>query len=227
MKVRNTPIKDMTRSNWEEEQDDTELVVDLLFESSLSIPDIAKEVGWTVSKVNQKINQLGLSWLKNSRKKMSRGQSSLTFMMQKLLPGEKIINEFYLEDKLRLDIYCPTYKLAAEYHGRQHFYYTARFYESKYDFHEAQKRDIKKAEMCKQQGIALVVFRYNDHLTEQSVFDRMLQAIKDSPFVKDQKTKNNIYESDFYKSMKKKKSEERKKIYRAIKDEKKNGNRSS
>ena len=81
--------------------------------------------------------------------------------------------------------------------------------------------------MCKQQGIALVVFRYNDHLTEQSVFDRMLQAIKDSPFVKDQKTKNNIYESDFYKSMKKKKSEERKKIYRAIKDEKKNGNRSS
>ena len=118
----------MTRSNWEEEQDDTELIVDLLFESSLSISDIAKEVGWTVSKVNQKINQLGLSWLKNSRKKMSRGQSSLTFMMQKLLPGEKIINEFYLEDKLRLDIYCPTYKLAAEYHGRQHFYYTSKFY---------------------------------------------------------------------------------------------------
>jgi hypothetical protein len=81
--------------------------------------------------------------------------------------------------------------------------------------------------MCKQQGIALVVFRYNDQLTEQSVFDRMLQAIKDSPFIKEQKVKNNTYESDFYKSMKKKKSEERKKIYRAIKDEKKNGNRSS
>jgi len=129
----------MTKSNWEEEVDNTELMVDLLFETSLSISEIAKEVGWPLAKVNQKINQLGLSWLKNSRKKMSRGQTALTDIMKKLLPGEKILNEFYLDEKLRLDVYCPSYKLAAEYHGRQHFYYTARFYESQYEFLEAQK----------------------------------------------------------------------------------------
>lgn len=215
----------MRKSNWEEEIDDTELMVDLLFETSLSISDIAKEVNWPISKVNQKINQLGLSWLKNSRKKMSRGQTALTSIMQKLLPGEKILNEFYLDDKLRLDVYCPTYKLAAEYHGRQHFYYTSKFYENQYEFIEAQKRDQKKVDLCKQQGIALVVFRYNDHLTEESVFDRMLIAIKDSPFVKEEKKKNNIYDTDFYRSLKKKKSEERKRAYRLLKEKRKNGNR--
>lgn len=213
----------MTKSNWEEEVDNTELMVDLLFETSLSISEIAKEVGWPLAKVNQKINQLGLSWLKNSRKKMSRGQTALTDIMKKLLPGEKIVNEFYLDDKLRLDVYCPSYKLAAEYHGRQHFYYTARFYESQYEFIEAQKRDNKKVEMCKKEGIALVVFRYNDQLTEQSVFDRLLQAIRESPYVREQKVKNSIRDNDFYKAVKKKKSEERKRIYREMKEKRKNG----
>lgn len=217
----------MRKDNWEEEVDDTELMIDLLFDSSLSISEIAREINWPLAKVNQKINQLGLSWLKESRKKMSRGQTALTNIMKKLLPGEKIINEFYLNDKLRLDVYCPSYKLAAEYHGRQHFYYTAKFYESKYEFIEAQKRDEKKLEMCKQQGIALVVFRYNDDLTEESVYNRMLDSIKDSPFIKDEKQKNSLYSSDFYKAMKKKKSEERKRIYRAMKEKRKNGNRDS
>lgn len=217
----------MRKDNWEEEVDDTELMIDLLFDSSLSISEIAREINWPLAKVNQKINQLGLSWLKESRKKMSRGQTALTNIMKKLLPGEKIINEFYLDEKLRLDVYCPSYKLAAEYHGRQHFYYTAKFYESRYEFIEAQKRDEKKIEMCKQQGIALVVFRYNDDLTEESVYNRMLDSIKESPFIKDEKQKNSLYNSDFYKAMKKKKSEERKRIYRAMKEKRKNGNRDS
>lgn len=217
----------MRKDNWEEEIDDTELMIDLLFDSSLSISEIAREINWPLAKVNQKINQLGLSWLKESRKKMSRGQTALTNIMKKLLPGEKIINEFYLDEKLRLDVYCPSYKLAAEYHGRQHFFYTAKFYESKYEFIEAQKRDEKKLEMCKQQGIALVVFRYNDDLTEESVYNRMLESIKEAPFIKDEKQKNNVYNTDFYKAMKKKKSEERKRIYRAMKEKKKNGNRDS
>jgi len=217
----------MRKDNWEEEVDNTELMIDLLFETSISVSDIAKEVGWPVSKVNQKINQLGLSWLKNSRKKMSRGQTALTLIMKKLLPGEDIVNEFYLDDKLRLDVYCPSYKLAAEYHGRQHFYYTSRFYESKYDFIDAQNRDQKKIDLCKQNGIALVVFRYNDRLTEDAVFDRMLSAIKDSPYIKQEKVKNSLYDTDYYKAFKKKRSEERKKMYREIKKKRRDDNRNS
>lgn len=214
----------MKRDSKEEEIDNTELMIDLLFETSLSLNAIANEIGWSLTKVNQKINQLGLSWLKNSRKKMSRGQTALTSIMQKLLPGEGIINEYHLDDKLRLDVYCPKYKLAAEYHGRQHFYYTGRFYESQYEFLEAKKRDEKKAELCKKLGIALVVFRYNDHLTEDSVYNRMLDAIKDSPYIKEERKKNSIYTTDFYKNAKKRRSEERKKAYRLLKEKKKNGN---
>lgn len=211
----------MTKSNKDDEKDDVEYMVDLLFETSLSLADIAKEVGWPLSKVNQKINQLGLSWLKSSRKKMSRGQTALTLMLKKLIPGENIVNEYHIGDRLKLDIYCPSYKLAVEYHGRQHFYYTKRFFDSKYDFEEALERDKKKIEMCKQEGIALVVFRYNDSLTEQSVFDRLLVAIRDSPYKKQEKEKNKIYSSDFYKASKKRLSEERKKAYRAMKEKKK------
>jgi hypothetical protein len=217
----------MKKDNWEDDLDNTEYMVDLLFETSLSISQISKEVGWPISKVNQKINQLGLSWLKESRKKVSRGQTALTNIMKKLLPSEKIVNEFYLEDKMRLDVYCPSYKLAAEYHGRQHFYYTSKFYESRYEFEEAQKRDQKKVQMCKDKGIALVVIRYNDQLTEESVYDRMLVAIRESPYIKDEKTKSNLYSSEFYMESKRRLSEQRKKNYRAMKERKKNDNRDS
>lgn len=215
----------MKKDNKEEEIDNTEYMVDLLFETSLSLNEIAKEIGWTISKLNQKINQKGLNWLKESRKKSSRGQTALTNIMKKLLPNEKIVNEFYLEDNLRLDVYCPSYKLAAEYHGRQHFYYTSKFFESRYEFEQAQKRDQKKIELCKEKGIALVVIRYNDELTEQSVFERMLDAIRDSPYVKEDKIKSNIYNSDFYKQSKKRLSEQRKKAYRLMKEKRKNDSR--
>lgn len=215
----------MKKNNWDEEQDNTQYMVDLLFETSLSLNEIGKEIGWPLAKVNQKINQLGLSWLKNSRKKMSRGQSSLTLIIQKLLPGEKIINEFYLEDGLKLDVYCPSYKVAAEYHGRQHFYYTSKFFSSRYDFEEAQKRDAKKIQLCKEKGIALVVFRYNDLLNEKSVYDRLIDAIRESPFVKDEKPKNKVYSSEYYKESKRKRSEERKKAYKKMKETRKNVNR--
>lgn len=214
----------MKKDNWDEEIDNTEYMVDLLFDTSLSLNDIAKEVGWPLAKVNQKINQLGLSWLKNSRKKMSRGQTALTAIMQKLLPGEKIINEFTLGEKLRLDVYCPSYKVGAEYHGRQHFFYTSKFFESKYEFEEAQKRDERKIELCKQQGIALIIFRYNDMLTEEAVYDRLLDAIRNSPFKKEEKEKNKFYSSQIYLDSKKRRSELRKKAYRELKQQRKNNN---
>lgn len=210
------------------EDDDIEFLTDLLMDTNLSINDIAKEIGVSVNDVNKKINQLGLNWLKNSRKKMSRGQTALTNIMQKLLPGEIIINEYHIGDKLKLDVYCPSYNIAAEYHGRQHFYYTSRFFESKYEFLEAQKRDQKKVLYCKQNGIALVVFRYNDSLTEQSVYDRILESIRSSEHVVSKATnKKSIKDNPFYQEAKKKNAQYRKELYRKIKGIKPNDKRRS
>lgn len=207
------------------EEDDVEFLIDLLLETNLSISGIAKELDVPINEVNKKINQLGLSWIKESRRKMSRGQTALTQIMQKLLPGEEIINEHHIGDRLKIDVYCPSYKIAAEYHGRQHFYYTSRFFESKYEFEEAQKRDQKKVQYCKDNGIALIVFRYNDSLTEDSVYNRMLEAIRSSEFVPDKKGKKSSTDNPYYQEAKKKNSEYRKSLYRKIKDSRIDDNR--
>lgn len=206
----------------EKDADDLDFLKDLLLETSLPIAEIAKQLGWTIPQVNKKINAAGLTWLKDSRKKMSRGQTALTNAMQKLLPGEKIINEYHIGDKLKLDVYCPKYAIAAEYHGRQHYYYTSRFFESKYEFEEAIKRDEKKEQWCKDNGIALIVFRYNDSLTEQCVFDRLLEAIRSNPYKPNEKKKKSIVSSEVYRSIKKNNSEYRKKLYKSVKEKRKN-----
>lgn len=210
---------------WEYSQDDDEFLTDLLFESSLSLTDIAKELNINVNQLNKRINQLGLSWIKERHKKMSRGQTALTLVMKKLLPGEVVINEHHIGDRLKLDVYCPSYKIAAEYHGRQHFYYTQRFFDTIYDFEEAQKRDIKKIERCKELGIALVVFRYNDKLTEQSVYDRMIEAIRNTEIVHKENKKKSITENSSYIAAKKRNAEMRKAYYKKMKDKKKNDQR--
>ena len=156
---------------------------------------------------------------------MSRGQTALTQIMQKILPGEEIVNEYHIDDRLRFDVYCASYKLAAEYHGRQHFFYTSRFFESKYEFEEAQKRDQNKVQYCKDNGIALIVFRYNDSLTEDSVYNRMLEAIRSSDYVSDKKQKKSLTDNPFYNEAKKKNSEYRKSLYRKIKGSKIDDNR--
>lgn len=206
------------------EQDDLEFLKDLLLETNLSVSQIAREMEVSLSEVNKGISQLGLNWIKESKKKMSRGQTALTSIMKKLLPGEEIVNEFHIGDKMKLDVYCPRFKLAAEYHGRQHFYYTSRFFDSKYEFEQAQIRDEKKAAYCKENGIALVVFRYNDSISEQAVYDRMLSAIRNTPIHSTEKGKS-IANSDFYQQMKKRNSDYRKSLYRKIKDSKIDDNR--
>ena len=212
----------MRSSKFNDDDDDIELLIDLLFESNYSLSQISKELNWPLDKVNKKINALGLSWIKERRKKMSRGQTALTAIMQKLLVGENVTNEFHIGDKLKLDVYCEKYKIAAEYHGRQHFYYTSRFYDSRYDFEEAIKRDTKKAQWCKDNNIALIVFRYNDSLTEQAVFDRMLDAIRLNPIVEKDNKKKRISDSEAYQISKKRNSDYRKKLYRINKEKKKN-----
>jgi very-short-patch-repair endonuclease len=203
------------------EEDDVEFLIDLLFDTNMSVSEIAKELDVDISDVNKKINSLGLNWLKTSRRKMSRGQTALTLLLKKLIPGEEIINEYHIGDKLKIDIYCPKYKLAIEFHGRQHFYYTSRFFESKYEFEEAQKRDIKKEQYCRENGIILIVFRYNDSLNEESVSKRILNELRNADVpVKAKPKKNSIASSEYYQMMKKRNSEYRKSIYKKIKDNK-------
>lgn len=197
-------------------------IINLLFETNNSIAKVAEELCITSMQLNKAITRLGLGWVKDHRRKMSKGQTVLTSIMQKLIPNEVMINEFHLGERLKLDVYCPKYKLGAEFHGIQHFQYTERFFDTRDDFLEAQKRDLRKIELCKEQGIALVVFRYDDKLTEESVYDRILTAIKNTSSEPAVKKRKSIKDNPTYQLAKKSNSEKKKAIYKELKEKRKN-----
>jgi len=212
----------MTKKHIKTDKEDDLFLIDLLFDSDFTLSEIAKEINLSYNSLNKKISSLGLNWIKEQKKKSSRGQSALTHVVKKLLPGHRVVNEYHIGDRLKLDVYCPTYKLAAEFHGRQHFYYTQRFYESKDDFNQAVERDRKKAEKCKELGIAFVVFRYNDLLTEEAVYDRIMQAIRNTEFKVEQGSKKkNIKDNKYYQQQKKKYNKRKKDMYQKFKNKKK------
>lgn len=207
---------------------DKQYLANLLFETDKSLNEIALSMGLTFGELNSMLKKLGLHWVKDHRRKMSKGQTILTNVVKKLLPGETVINEFHLGEKLRLDVFCPKYKLGLEFHGIQHFKYSPLFFDSKESFLEAQKRDQRKMELCKENGIALVVFRYNDNLSEQNVYDRILDAIRgsvdDASSVKKIK-KPSVKQNELYQKAKKIRSENNKKFYKQLKDQRKNDRR--
>lgn len=216
----------MIKKHIKTDKEDDLFLIDLLFDSDLTLSEIAKEIDISYNDLSKKISSLGLSWIKEQKKKSSRGQSALTHVMKKLLPGQKIVNEHHIGDRLKLDVYCPSYKIAAEFHGRQHFYYTQRFYESKYDFEQALERDKKKTQKCEELGIVLIVFRYNDLLTEEAVYDRMLQAIRSAkPDIKNKSKKNSLKDSKYYQEQKKKYNKRKRDMYKKMKSKKKHHDR--
>lgn len=207
----------------EEFWDEDAIIKDALFDTNLSIAAIGEQIGWSRAKTAQRIKQLGLDWVRRNNRKLSRGHAALTDIMQKLLPGETIINEHHIGHRLMLDIYCDSYKLAAEYHGRQHFFYSNLFHNSRQDFIDQQRRDELKAELCREQGIALVVFRYHDELTDDAVYDRMIEAIRATPYSTDEekKDKPSFKGNHFYEKMKARQREYRKQKYREYKNSRK------
>lgn len=144
---------------------------------------------------------------------MSKGSEKLTKYMQELLPGETVVNEHHIGERLMLDVYCDAYKLAAEYHGRQHFEYVEHFHGNLRGFKESQARDLRKEELCEELGIALVVFRYDEDLSKEAVFDRMLQALKNTEIVKEEKT-SRYKGNPYYERQLERQREYRRKQYR-------------
>lgn len=198
-------------------------IADCLFGTNMSIDEIASSIGRNPTYVQGIIKDMGWDWARTKSRKMSRGATSLTALFKKLMPGQEIINEFHVGERLMLDVYCPKYKIGAEYHGSQHFMYNTMFHENNSEFIKGQIRDQRKIELCKQQGISLVVFRYNDVLDESTVSERIVHAIRNSDFepikgVKKRSTKK----SEFYEVQQQRRREHWRKSYRDKKLSQKN-----
>lgn len=198
--------------------DDSKLK-DLLFTSNMSVREMAEELGWKQSQVSQRIKQLGLTWVRRNNRKLSRGAASLTQIMKKLLPNEVVENEHCVGERLMLDVYCAKFNLAAEYHGRQHFRYVEHFHGDRDGFRDSRKRDKRKEQICLDLGITLIVFRYDEPLNEDYVFEKMLAALKAAPVT--EKTIKVKQHNPFYEAHKIRQRAYRKELYRKLKN--KNG----
>lgn len=202
----------------EEFWDRDTIIRDLLFQTNYSRKEIAWKIDASEAYVAQRIKVMGLDWVKRSgdnRRKVSRGQLALANILKRLIPGAEIVNEEPIGERLRLDIYCPKFKLAIEYHGRQHFHYVEHFHDDYHGFLESQRRDQRKLEICKDLGIALVVFRYNDDLSEEAVFDRLMDALSATPLKrKDVKSQKG---NPYYEAYKQRQREYRKAAYQRMK----------
>ncbi len=192
-------------------------LTDMVFETNLSTREMGVELGIEEKEIKRQIRELGLSWVRRKKGHVSRGQGSLTQIMSKLFPGERIISEYHIGERLRLDVFCPKHDLAAEYHGRQHFFYVPHFHGNKQGFYESKERDERKLELCKDLGIELVVFRYNDMLTEDAVYNRMMYALENAPILEKVDKKSQYKDNPFYESNKVRQREYRRQQYQRMK----------
>lgn len=199
----------------EENELDSELK-DLIFGTNYSFSEIANELGVTESWARKRVKELGIGWVRRSKGCASRGQAALTAIIKRLLPGEAVVSEYPVGSRLFLDIYCPKHKLAVEFHGKQHYFFTPYFHQDRWDFEQGQKRDAKKMEICENLGIQLVVFRYNDDLTETAVFNRILAAIQ-SGSPQEENALHSFKGKPFYESYKQRQREYRQQLYRKMK----------
>lgn len=142
---------------------------------------------------------------------VSKGQTELTRLTELVFPNEIIVNEYQLGEQLRLDIFCQGYRVGLEYHGVQHFNFVAHFHKTYENFCRAQERDMRKIELCAEQGISLAFFNYDEKLTEELVYDRVMEAIQSDIGPK----------ADVYQKPKKTNSIKGNPIYERIKEEKK------
>lgn len=211
----------MKKNMWHDDY----VLADLLLDTNRSMHEIAELLEISQTELQNRIKIAELEWIRRTDRKVSRGQSALTDILKKLLPREKIVNEYQLGDRLRLDIYCPNYKLAIEYHGRQHFMQIGMFHPTYDDFVRAQQRDIAKVNKCKDLGITLVVFRYDDDLSEEAVYNRILQAIRQHSDIEHPapKTKKrwSMKDHPFYDEIKEKRKVQERTVRRRIRQEQK------
>jgi len=90
--------------------------------------------------------------------------------------------------RLELDCYEGALRLACEFQGRQHYYFTKQFHSSHEDFEKQQERDRIKAELCRRLGIYLIRVPYS--VKKADIEEYILERLP-SEYKKFKKQKNN------------------------------------
>ena len=111
----------------------------------------------------------------------TRNHETLLFLIAKgIFPDSDIIRNARPKflNGLTLDVYIPHLSLAFEYQGIQHFR-PLRHLGGDKQFLEVRKRDKRKLELCRTEGIRLIYFDQSDKMTESHIQKRISQ--QDAP----------------------------------------------
>ena len=119
--------------------------------------------------------------LKNG--KCSKGQLRSALLISQLLGGAKYEMEATWDwlvtsygTMLYADIYFPKENLVVEYHGQQHFIFPNFFHKTKKEFDDAVGRDLLKKKLLRAHKIKLIEWRFDEVLTEEKAFSKLLKA---------------------------------------------------
>jgi hypothetical protein len=102
---------------------------------------------------------------------------ALLNLIRDTFPHETIVHHARPEwlGRQHLDIFLPDRNVALEYQGEQHFA-PIDFFGGWDGLHRTQKRDRRKLELCTQNGVKLVYFRFDEPITRHVVEERIKGA---------------------------------------------------
>jgi hypothetical protein len=106
-------------------------------------------------------------------------ERELLNMVKDIFPKNEIIHQASPEwlGRQRLDIFIPELGLGIEYQGRQH-YDAVPFFGGEEGLQKTRERDESKARLCSENGVALVMFRYDETLKKELVKARIERALE-------------------------------------------------
>lgn len=101
-------------------------------------------------------------------------ETELYRIVKTLFPNDEVIHHYRADwlAGLELDVYVPNYGLAIEYQGVQHFQ-PVEAWGGDAALATTRERDAKKAELCREQGVKLVYFKYDEEVTLELVRERI------------------------------------------------------
>ena len=99
---------------------------------------------------------------------ISKGEIELFGILKSIFPGHKIIQQFHIGERLRLDFFIPHMNMGIEYQGSGHFEESSLFDQTK-SLAARQYDDDRKRYLCKKLGIALIEFDYKQKLSYEIV----------------------------------------------------------
>jgi hypothetical protein len=109
-----------------------------------------------------------------------KNEIKLTKILEQVYGSKNIITSYHpiwaesvKQVLLEYDIFIKTKNILVEYNGRQHYEYVPFFHSSYKDFLQQKRRDSKKKRLAKNQGVQLVIIKYDEPMFKDYIINKI------------------------------------------------------